>query len=216
MSMAAKSRPINRTVEQVQAIQRGATQMRVPVTLPLIDDAATGWPLVVDGPSPSGAGQCVHSLCADDGPFGTPGDRLWVREVWQHLQNQNNEPASVLEPKGASDCFYQADESDPAALPISGRWRQSNHMPRWASRITLAVKRVWVERVQDINDDGAKAEGVEGSGVTWWGGKISGTGKIMHACERPAFASLWDSAYAKRGYGWDTNPWVFACEFERI
>jgi hypothetical protein len=67
-------------------------------------------------------------------------------------------------------------------------------MPRWASRITLRVTRVGVERLQSISEEDARAEGVEPYG---------------HIFER-----LWDSINAKRGYGWDVNPWVWVVSFE--
>jgi hypothetical protein len=70
-------------------------------------------------------------------------------------------------------------------------------MPRWASRISLEVTGVRVERVQDISNEDSQAEGVDPS---------------IHA---PSFAGLWDSINAKRGYGWDVNPWVWVVEFKR-
>jgi len=76
-----------------------------------------------------------------------------------------------------------------------GHNRPSIHMPRWASRINLLVKRVWVERVQDISERDATAEGI-GHPLT-------------RDCKTPAFLRLWESIY---GPG---NPWVWCCEYER-
>lgn len=89
------------------------------------------------------------------------GDRMWVRETWQHLQNQNNENASALEPKSSSECFYRADESDPTTVPVSGRWRPSLYMPRWASRLTLEITGLRTEPVQSITEADAIAEGFD-------------------------------------------------------
>ncbi len=75
-------------------------------------------------------------------------------------------------------------------------WRPSIHMPRWASRITLEVIAVRVERVQDISAWDANQEGLE-----------AGT-DIKHR-----FELLWNSINEKRGYGWDSNPWVWVVEF---
>ena len=71
-------------------------------------------------------------------------------------------------------------------------------MPRWASRINLEITDIRVERVQDITEEDAKAEGVD-----WY--------PAMRA--NRLFQSLWDSINAKRGYAWDVNPWVWVVEF---
>ena len=98
-------------------------------------------------------------------PYGQPFDRLWVRE--EHA-------FSVVDPEGYDwhddpenwDVIYRADESQPAGgwrdsdgNVISAPWRPSIHMPRWASRITLEVTAIRVERLQDISDEDAQAEG---------------------------------------------------------
>lgn len=100
------------------------------------------------------------------------------------------------------------------------KWRPSIHMPRWASRLTLRVTDVRVKRVQDINEADARAEGVRardahivvqscGDGGCRIDDSLSNTA-------RGAFAALWDSINAKRGFGWDSNPWVWVVSFERL
>lgn len=79
------------------------------------------------------------------------------------------------------------------------RWHPSIHMPRKFSRITLEVTGVRVERVQEITPEDAKAEGIE----------------HLYA-PRNAFANLWNSINAKRGYSWESNPWVWVVDFTRI
>ena len=95
------------------------------------------------------------------------------------------------------------------------KWRPSIHMPRTAARLYLLVKSVRVERVQDIRSADAEAEGVEKTGTCRWrdycgiesGGFINPTA---------SFVTLWDSLNAKRGYPWDSNPWVWVIEFRRV
>lgn len=94
----------------------------------------------------------------------------------------------------------------------------SIHMPRWASRIQLHVKSVRVERVQDITEADAIAEGMDifedGAGYTI----PLGNGKLSSWMRHPeeCFRALWDMTYTKRGYGWDVNPWAWVIEFERV
>jgi len=124
-------------------------------------------------------------------PHGQPGDRLWVRETWQH------------NPYGG--IVYRAGSG---ILNCDGRgWRSPICMPRWASRITLEITAVRVERVQDISEEDAMSEGAMfcNHGVEHDG---------MHY--RCGFCALWNSLNAKRGYGWDTNPWVWVLAFKRL
>lgn len=127
-----------------------------------------------------------------------PGDTLWVQEKWATDAPDLDTCRRGVESDGPPYGPYYwatATEFDRRSL----RWRSPRHMPRWASRITLRVTDVRVERVQDISESDAIAEGVTAPA---WGA-------------RDAFRSLWDSRNAKRGYGWDTNPWVSVTTFER-
>lgn len=131
-----------------------------------------------------------------DCPYGQPGDRLWVREAWQaELRWDWTAPRDIK--RGSPIYFEFGDEAVPAC---AGKKRPSIHMPRWASRITLEVTSVRVERLQDISEDDAYAEGV----------KHSEHGGIT---ARDGFRRLWESI---NGAGsWDTNPWVWVVEFKR-
>jgi hypothetical protein len=120
-------------------------------------------------------------------PYGQPGDHLWVRETFQI---DDNYPDMV---------FYKADD---LAGHISTKWNSPIYMPRCDSRITLEITNRRVERVQDITEEDAMAEGV---------GRIAGLGEY-----RQCFKNLWDSINKKRDYGWDTNPYVWVIEFKRI
>ena len=96
--------------------------------------------------------------------------------------------------------------------------KPSIHMPRWASRITLEVERVWCERVQEISKEDAIAEGIEVTEFFDGGAAyVSHPAKDVSYLEHDpttAFLFLWDSIYSKRGFGWDTNCWIFGCEFK--
>lgn len=107
------------------------------------------------------------------------------------------------------------------------RWRPSLFMPRWASRINLKITNVKVEKLQDITEEDAKAEGLffTDHGKDQWGNQRPGWNiksesiKGWEKCLGTAkfgFASLWNSINEKRGYGWDLNPWVWVIEFKKF
>jgi hypothetical protein len=131
-----------------------------------------------------------------------PGDILWVRETFCEVPYEHNhvpiKGGYITIPKYA----YKADSE----RDYTGIWKPSIHMPREAARIFLQVTNVRVERLQDITEEDAIAEGMSKTlvdGVTF----ISAKGK---------FHALWDTLYAKRGHPWENNPWVWVYEFMRI
>ncbi len=161
-------------------------------------------------------------------PFGQVGDRLWVRETWSDV-NLEGIPAaayradgdvyspmddeSFLDEYGAfnyedhrvTKYHFAAWYSD-LIEGIEGVWRPSIHMPRWASRITLEITGVRVERLNDISHDDAKAEGCcYGRG-----------GGVPDFAVTPAdhFPTLWASIYGEES--WCANPWVWVIEFRRV
>ncbi|ABO57458.1 hypothetical protein LA345_00745 [Burkholderia vietnamiensis] len=147
-------------------------------------------------------------------PYGEVGDRLYVRETWQH----SNHPFGPYD----ADClvFYRADYLDDPQGPDGEKspegkyrdWRPSIHMPRAASRITLEITGVRAERLQSISESDARAEGVTIE-------EHHMRGYCAGAYRPPsirAFHDLWDSLNAARGHGWDANPWVWVIEFRRI
>lgn len=152
-------------------------------------------------------------------PQGDVGDRLYVRETWQH----SNHPLGPYEP----DChvFYRADYLDDplgadlerSADGIRRQWRPSIHMPRAASRITLEVTGVRVERLQDISEDDAKAEGARlyAAANELSHGGWSHDEWHVHASAKESFIRLWDGLAAPRA-DWQSNPWVWVVEFRRL
>ena len=148
-----------------------------------------------------GARYAVWKRWADD-PFGhlikppyNPGDVLYVRETW----NYNN-----------FGWHYRADWPDDNCpdMSIDDNWHPSIHMPKEAARLFLRVKNVRVERLQDIDSEGIRAEGLNTLAVHAGDMEIS----------QREFAILWDFTIKPADlplYGWDANPWVWVIEFER-
>lgn len=158
-------------------------------------------------------------------PYGQPGDRLWAQETWAWEDDgriiwRADRGASHSEGEGPGrpraligTPFYVASAYEPA------RWRPSIHMPRWASRLTLEVTDVRVERVQGISEEDAKAEGLSGWSESPRVQMIRygiDLGDASETDPRRKFQSLWDSINAKRGYGWDVNPWVWVLTFKPL
>lgn len=135
-------------------------------------------------------------------PYGVPGDRLWVRETFCD---------DWREERGCIE--YAADGGmDTEMFDAGCKWRPSIYMPRLASRITLEVVSVRVERLQDLR---GRCLDFEAEGIT-----IDPLDPFPHTNRasklESAFRQLWDSLNAKRGHGWDANPWAWRIEFRRI
>lgn len=149
-------------------------------------------------------------------PYGQPGDRLWVRETWAHV------PATAYRCSEGVQQTINPGDPDMCAVYREGwerskpaGWRPSIHMPRWASRITLEIKSINIERLQDISEDDAQAEGLrkfphKGDFAYAW----RENDNHGHGSARGAFMSLWQSIYGQES--WDSNPWVWVIKFERI
>lgn len=221
-----KERPILFSGPMVRAILEGRkTQTRRVVKHQPSDDVAPisvarYHPTIVDRRGDEAPGAEIFGAFSDDGewgcksPFGNPGDRLWVRETCRA-----DELDGVRYP--ADGVFRAIEDSSDAA----GRWVElygyrgqkgatvpAIHMPRWASRITLEITGVRAERLQNISESDARDEGVTIEDHHLRG---SCAGAYWPPSIR-AFHDLWDSLNAARGYGWDTNPWVWVVTFRRI
>jgi hypothetical protein len=124
-------------------------------------------------------------------PYGIPGDRLWVRETWTP-DCVSEDAAKEL---GRAPVHYRADGEAPEYLNL--KWRPSIFLPRKYSRITLEITDVRVQRLQEISEDDAQAEGRS----------------LVKDSPLGYLPDTWDSINAKRGFGWGANPWVWAISF---
>lgn len=166
-------------------------------------------------------------------PYGQPGDRLWVRETFlidDHALIDGRIPKERPKDLEAERLLYRADGTccvqigECACGEYGGRsfWRPSIHMPRWASRITLEIVNVRVERLQEISEEDCLAEG--------FGAEIEKVEALVNGWpygkrEMPEIKSkgrewfehrIWNPLNSKRGFPWSSNPWVWVVEFRRI
>lgn len=175
---------------------------------------------------------CVpgHSLSTRN-PYGQPGDRLWVREpcwMWGDWRKDGKTPTGLdkywFEPIGKKVVFEK-----PAALGIKGQgngwfWRNPRFMPRWASRHTIEITGIRVERLQEITDADAINEGFplpEGMPAKITTREIDGKvrremGTVHDFKAVDGFRRLWEAINGKRGYAWDANPWLWLIHFKVV
>jgi hypothetical protein len=151
-------------------------------------------------------------------PYGTPGDRLWVRETFVPLKDGNVVPIAdatyALFRDGAQkyrgeDGFSPglAEYAPGARDAVRGKWKPSIYLPRWASRITLDVTDVRVERLQEITAEGCIAEGIPSRGIE----PPCIASAILYIAD---FEKAWNAIHGAGS--WGANPWVWVIEFRRI
>ena len=154
-------------------------------------------------------------------------DVLWVRETWGIQSAHRFEYDAKIAYKAGGVLqkvqFSNRDDYDRFIWNKhvgDGKWYPSIHMPREAARIFLRVTNVGAERLQEINDDQAKNEGICGFflGMGETGYSVNPDSKRFYDGPVGAFANLWDSTIKPadiNSYGWNANPWVWVIEFER-
>lgn len=212
-TVAAKEHPILFTGEMVRAILDGRkTQTRRVMPWQFWCEDSEAWYVrAKDGGDLFSMAEVAADLPCR---YGNPGDRLWVRETWQawsrtSIEYDEWEPitpdvrgvpwAEWVEQNGRPDAIeYRATSES------TGPWTPSIHIPRWASRITLEVTDVRVQRVQEIEIEDIFCEGLPEE----WDAGVSQYWEW--------FAELWNRINEKRGYGWDVNPWVWAISFRPV
>jgi hypothetical protein len=156
-------------------------------------------------------------------PYGLEGQRLWVRETFWIPPGERISKSQIV--FRADKPNFMEGRTINKITSHHYKWRPSIFMPRWASRITLQVDSVRVERVQDIREADAMAEGIR---------EVTKDGVVKKYCvydhsdysstpwrDMPrnpvhTFMQLWDSINDKRGYSWASNPWVWVVDFHRV
>lgn len=211
-------------------------------------DDGSWWPRKSDdGESLFYQGNDVPMPC----PYGFTDDRLWVRESWRvgawredggkvacdykaspeithtpwvHPTDFEGEWIRLSDTLHAKGVTPDADGQyrwPPGQAPLP--WRSPRFMPRWASRLLLEITDVRVQRVQEISEENARAEGMDWAApqfVTITDEDREDPREVGYPSAGSSFAvgnfrNLWDSINAKRGHGWDSNPWVWAITFRR-
>lgn len=212
-----KERPILFSGEMIRAILDGSKSQtrRVVKYIPALGEPYEWCPKLVHPEIERVIGD-FRTYC----PYGQPGDRLWVRETWTTLQTYDHRRPSEGSP--VWPIYYHADKSHGKLVRWTdeeqelGKLRPSIFMPRWASRITLEVTEVRVERVQEITEEDSRAEGITDGGCFRCGNPEPCGCSNPIPCARDSYAHLWNKINAKRGHSWESNPWVWVVSFKRI
>lgn len=199
-------RPIPFKPEMVRAVLDGTKTQTRRVVKPLVADRINNCP------------GFLEDLREVSGPYGKPGDRLWVREAWRGYETDDALPPREI--RRHTPVYFEATKSFFLGYQFkTGKLRPGMFMPRWASRITLEVTGVRVERLQEIGENDAMAEGVERVVVGDGWRRYCDTALELAGvtpCEtaRCSYESLWESI---NGPGsWAANPWVWVVEFKRL
>lgn len=220
-----KERPILFSGPMVRALLDGRkTQTRRTVTLPTkgeyIRPDMGGWsPSTIGGADQHGRSVPEHVCLWNQTtgttlacPYGVPGDRLWVKETHAIVPR-----TAYAMRDGVQQTLKPGDDHDAAVYAAGwerskpGRWRPSIHMPRWASRLTLEITEVRVERLQDISKSDAEAEGIREPSLGEW--VETGLWQVRRTqCEAvTTYCALWESINGPDS--WAANPWVWAVSF---
>lgn len=174
-------------------------------------DYRSAW--VDKGPSPAGnPGPYLHLPFPELGtthriyPRQLSGDRLWVRETFRPQIQEWVPYVEFKADDGGKQITVEQHKQLRNQRGGTWAWHPSIFLPRWASRISLVIERVRIERIQNISDGDVAAEGVE------WG-HIHEIDPTISPAQK-AFRALWNEINEKRGFGWDANPFVLCFDFK--
>lgn len=226
-------KPILFSGEMIRAILSGKKTVTRRVVKPQPPEGFRQWGRCING----NAAWTDHPLQGEKGNvinvkglYGDEGDRLWVRETFKVYPTPGCSFGDFM--MGRKHTIeYRADETkinlDGGSVNINGAhvdygsiasdynveyygvWRPSIFMPRWASRITLEVVSVKVERLQEITHSDAMSEGVDDTDRAAYGFPVT-----SYAVGN--FHLLWNKINEERGYSWESNPWIWRVEFKRV
>lgn len=225
---AVKSRPIIFGAESVRAILDGRKTMTRRVVKPQAwsyNTDALGQPVLYPRSGPDDFGDPSRPIRR---PY-DPGSLLWVRETWGYrgstwTMSDDFDRVSIAYRADDGRAEYRRPHGNNAGIPCQRpqreheeryeyydylreywkSWRSPIHMPRWAARLWLRVSDVRVERLQEISFDDMRREGALPAYIS---------GGERDFLQREYFRPVWDRLNAKRGYGWDTDPWVWVVTF---
>jgi len=213
-----KERPILFSAPMVRAVLDGRKTQTRRLVKPQPDHHWQSLPgYRLDMPASDLVNGSTWRIC----PYGVVGDRLWVRETWGLLSYTDETEWHRGSLKGLRDQRTFWDVAYRAEYGLgqmyrepdrdTGRWRPSIYMPCWASRLTLEITGVRVERLNDIGEADAIAEGIEREGGGWRNYLDTST---PHLTPQASFATLWESING--GNSWAANPWVWVVQFRRV
>ena len=155
-------------------------------------------------------------------PYGYVGDRLWVREAWSLPKDWDDARPGIISKDTKPYLKYLAKPQAIQTVVLypnrEGKWRSPIYMPRWASRITLEITDIRIQRLWDISENDAKAEGINPIELCC-GSPVQDNNGEPICCDRPyldwreAFLDLWKKIH--RPQSWMENSWVWALSFKR-
>ena len=230
-----KERPINFNSEMVKAILEGRKTQTRRVLKPQPKNLPNGaycdpynknyehftfW--TKDNKMILTAGGNIKNTAHWKCPHRKTGDRVWVRETWAYCGSEfHKDDYEKGRKNNCNGLMYKATSKLFPVAPYN-KWRSPITMPRWASRITLEITDIRVERLQEIEENNCLNEGIkplydsEGnlclSDKEGWENLDN---DFVLGCYKSDFENLWNSL-AKKGFKWEDNPWVWVIEFKRI
>lgn len=226
-----KERPILFSGAMVRAILEGRKTQTRRLLKPQITEKLDGrWSWIASSSERGESGKFQYSWPDPDGnaftirgreqavryrcPYGKIGERLWVRETWAVVPKVSDDGPKHKAKGDGTGATWRADwNGNPSGFP----WKPSIHMPRWASRITLEITGVRIERLNDIDLADCIAEGIEwkhrDDKTTHWR-DYSGLDVSCTTSAYFSYQTLWESINGP--LSWSLNPWVWVVEFKRL